>query len=1023
MRLAFPAVFLLILLPVTAVVALYAWWIWPHTGYLTELTLSGAAYGDQNKMRDVFLVPGFLGMGVIAAAMLWLVLKFAAATSPASPDGEARLATMGRAGTILLLVLLAASGAIGWAVLAGTGLCILVSQMRLQDAWDRGAGIMVLFACALALLLENTLQIDPDVVLPLTLIGGAVLLWFLPHPAWLARLLFKLSAVLVAAAIVLAAPVFWQPVNGRGALVTFVDLPFFLVGGLIVKAALFDGGARGTNGGWPSEAGLALALAAAFTLLQMQEFGLPVVPNDDYHFGEYLIGADWSAQGLLFSEGFPAHGLFDAIGGIIARQRGEDSATAILLGFAIFAFFCKFAILHALLRLFGLPLGLIGFIIVLPMVQPNRLGEVAIVAVLAAAGARSSPVMAGILTVGVAALSVFTFGGAGIVLAVTGFSIALVAQYRRDPRQFRSYLATALAAGLVIVAIAHQAVLGWLWYLLESSRTNVLLYGLGLETWLSQSSDWIEFGFAHAFAVIPFLGIGLLVLFSPRVSGSWRQFAGLIAAVLPLLAGALLWNSYAMGRIDPGYARAALVSVTMGATFACWAAVIAPPAARGVAAALAALIIMPVGSGLYDFRQPLAPNNVALPAAPQGGLAEHFRIGAGAFSQPSLDRLQNIEAVLEDVGLQPGEAFGNLTNRSAINYYLDRPLPLVLTSAYNAGTRTFQTVSLNSWYSAPPKIFLISAENLEHDGYKLPARAFEFYRYVVEEDYSPLVANGMVFAVHNSSLGVGVGAQKQVFGLLDVTDVNWTQGLANELNTGWSMAVEERARGVLAVGDQLQVSDGSIRTVVNADGLNVKLDNDDFAGAEGRSLTFSVLNREVPLDPEMVLAGTFRLENLNRWPSALGRSMALLREHSIDDAAPIALNLVQTLDATGAPVLAASGERGINAGTTFVFRAGKPFAPDEAGLLDIELRCTQGAGAPFWRVSWSRPAEPANPIATIHFVSSYFRNLVPLDTNANWLLSDAIEEIRLELLDMGGCASVTVENARLIGRKPLDLAH
>lgn len=1021
MRLAFSAAFLLILVPLAALIAICAWWLWPHTGYLSELTLSGAAYSDQNKLRDVFLIPGFMGACVIAAAMLWTVLKFQFKAVPALPDKQARLVTVGRSATIVLLLVLAASGAIGWEILAGSGLCFLVAQIRLQDEWDRGGATLVLFACAIAVLLENTLHLNPAVVLPVALFSASILLWFLPQPANLIRWIFRGSAVLVAAAITLASPVFWQPVNERNASITLVDLPFFLVGALILKAALFDGRVLASKRELLPEAGLTLALAAAFTMLQTQEFSLPVVPEDDYHFGEYLISSDWFSRGLLFSEGFPAHGLFDAMGGIIARQRGEDSATAILLGFGVFAFFCKFAILLSVLKLFRVPLGLMGFVLLLPIVEPTRLGEIAIIAILAAVGMRAPPVIAGIVTVLISAMGVFTFGGAGVVLAVTGFCLAAIGQYRRSEHGFRNYAITAFAIGLLLVAIAHQAVLGWLWYLLESTRTNILLYGLGLETWLSGSPNWIDFAFAHAFAAVPFVGIALLVMFNPKLSTTWRQFAALFAAVLPLMISALLWNSYAMGRIDPGYARAAIVTVTMGATFACWAAVLAPPAARGVALGLAALLIVPVGSGDYKFHTPLAPNNIPLPSSPQNGAADRFRIGEGAFAQFSLDRLEKIDAVLQDAGLQPKEALGNLTNRSAINYYLDRPLAMVLTSAYNAGSNEFQAASLKSWHAAAPRIFLISADNMEHDGYKLSARAFEFYRFIVEEDYSPLVVDGMVFAVHNSIMNGSIAPQKLAFELLDVTDTNWTQGIANQTNTDWSIAVEEGARGLLLVGDQLQVSDGSVRSVLRVDGLNVKLDDREFAGSHGRDLMFTVLNREVVFDPETVVTSAFRLENLNRWPSALGRSMPLLREHSIDDTTPILLSLTRTegveeLPEDGGPAVLAA-----KSGAVFVFRAEETFVPGSNGLFDIELHCVAGTGAPSWRVSWNRPAEPTNPMASITFVSSYFRNLVALDTNANWLLSEAVGEIRLELLDMGGCASVSVSAARLISRRPLNL--
>lgn len=127
------------------------------------------------------------------------------------------------------------------------------------------------------------------------------------------------------------------------------------------------------------------------------------------------------------------------------------------------------------------------------------------------------------------------------------------------------------------------------------------------------------------------------------------------------------------------------------------------------------------------------------------------RLGYGKTNAKHIDRILVIKEIT-DKFLEKDETFLDITNRSALYFYLDRYMPIEATP-YNQPHQAMQQRSVDRLSKAPPPMALLKASNINWDGKTLSIRAYHIYRWVMQ-NYIP------VSMKNNDSIIIGIHKNK-----------------------------------------------------------------------------------------------------------------------------------------------------------------------------------------------------------------------------------------------------------------------
>jgi hypothetical protein len=246
------------------------------------------------------------------------------------------------------------------------------------------------------------------------------------------------------------------------------------------------------------------------------------------------------------------------------------------------------------------------------------------------------------------------------------------------------------------------------------------------------------------------------------------------------------------------------------------------------------------------------------------------------------------------------------------------------------------------------------------------------------------------------------------------TDNNWRNGIAiGDTAKRWSFALPPELSGKIALGDLLLFSDGIERRVIDANGLNVATEPTITSPDGSESLsptTFLVRNRK--LDTGTLWQQALHQGQLAMIPSAWGRSM--------ENLAPYIQNNSQSLEFQGTHDIETNVHKPYNYRVVgpdphWIFVIPKPVNPADHGLLDFTINCESEA-SPALQVFWRSNAGNFEEASSLHFIASYERNLVPLDSTPYWSELPEISEIRIDLDDSSNCPSLNLQNISLSSR-------
>ncbi|MFZ2406705.1 MAG: hypothetical protein WAW41_16345 [Methylobacter sp.] len=758
-----------------------------------------------------------------------------------------------------------------------------------------------------------------------------------------------------------------------------------------------------------------VAMFATIVLLRNGATVIPHVPGDDYHFGESLLGwwSLWEFGQIPYIDYFPPHGFFgDDIGGFISLIFYDGTAATIAEADRLAATLTMFAAFMAM-RIYTGSLGLAYVSVLLFGIMSRKLIFLILVPFycLWLKASEWSPQRWLWVWLISAIVLVLLVPPQGLLAAVS--SLPLVALYLYRARQAdwkRELLLLALFTGaLWFFTPVLEALFGAVRYVLENGAVNQIAYGVPWAwSWIGTAQgfvSWLEL-LRMSWVWVPLIAAVLIVaMFRQR-----ERWPYLIGVALPVLLFGSLITSYTMGRID-------LASMSRPGTFAnfAWASLLpillAPLlASRGRAVLAVAITFVCAGIGIASV------NKVGLRAAHEknqiGNLwagAEHGlkNMGTGLVEPPHVDRLERINRFLSSY-LAPRETYLDLTGRNAQYMYFDRPPPISTTAPYNLAPIKQQQRAVEQLNKAQPRIALLEADSIHHDGGGMALRTHLLYRFVLKH-YDAELHDGFVYGIAKNADLRRSGIS---FSLHSLTDQNWEGGVHRSDNA--IVIRDPISVRYLAVGDIIVLPDNKPRKITRVwpEGNAVWFDGARFVPNVSDNQREIQVVVDAPRRKKLsaqLMDHVFAVADLRKVPVAWGQSVGSLSavmKHIVD------------LDVSHAGLHELTQE-----GASFRVSGSDPYlwldltqqkiAGESAGLLKFDVSCV-GLPNPQLRIFWwGDDMQGSDPSQSLVFTADNGTVIVPLDAYPGWLGIKQVKGLRIDLETPSACQTLSIQHASL----------
>lgn len=999
-------------LPILLILAEAFWKNASHPGFAEELSVSAAIFADANKFRDLLLTPVLLAAQVVGAIVVFY-LHSRMTSGQSSAQMQAKLRLWSSLVVLTTLLLGGIFGVLPPVGLAGALFVALLMTWTYDDAWELALGKVTVITAAIVLTVNNLTNLPYQYGFIFSLMAAVLCAVRSPLGRTLLEAGYLLSTAAIAIMLAMCAPLFWLP--GRSILTwTILDVAIVGLAVFSIVQALRVALKSDARGSVELVGPSILTLAIGLALLATPEQANLILSNDDYHLGEKLsaVRAIFHDHNL-FTQLMPAHGLSDALGGLIGWLGADSAASGVIWGEQYAEFLGRIATLYLLLRFVPGVCGiLLAIVVPLPYLRLSHLPALSL-AILSLAFVKRAW-FAGALAAMLCAVCIFLAGGVGAAVAVSTFVALTISFSWQRPNRAISFLTGAAVAGAVIVAAFFRPAVDWAEYLLISAKTNATIYGIGEVATPIRIETLIE----HFFLVLPSVAFLAALAANYAHSREKRSLAQSLLTAVPLAMLVILLNSYVMTR---GYPRAMICTLLTTFCFIGTMVVLRPSVPRTL---LTGIALIPL-AGLYanqpTFKpyiyqqsadvQLLPPQNRLSATIDTRGLGLGYAVGLPGHVASLLSLKTTIDEMLE-----PDEPILNLTNRSALSYYLDHSAVGIVTSAYNNAPAAFQTESLRELEKNPPRLAIVSAHNQEHDGYSLALRSYGLYQFLLK-NYAPLEIDGVLYG-WRKDLTLPTNSSSSEAPVV-LTDINWTNGVGIGANK-WSFFVKPHVADQLNLGDVLVFRDGTQRSILEMEGANILVDGPKLDPNGGN------LNRFEPIDrpfrtsdiknPIDLWNTHFALEDYGQIPSAWGRSLRRLEDNMAD----IKIELIAEAANDVEPVPERPGQFSTT-GPDPYWNIELPTTanPTEFGLLKFEFSCSNLGLIPI-QVFWRSSHTDYNETASFSFTASYDVNVIPLDVIPLWLMATEISDIRIDIGQGDAtCESVELRNLELLKRKPL----
>lgn len=767
-----------------------------------------------------------------------------------------------------------------------------------------------------------------------------------------------------------------------------------------------------------------VAIFATIVLLRNGATAIPHVPSDDYHFGENLLGwwGFWEFGKIPYMDFFPPHGVFgDDIGGFISLIFFDGTAATLAEADRLAATLTMFIAFLAL-RMYTGSLGLAYVSILLFGTVSRKLFFLILVPFyclwLKVSNLKPQTwLWSWIISATVLVLLVPPQGLLAVIASLPAVALYLY-RYRYRARHTdwkRDVLLLALLVGTIAIVTPIPAMLhGAIRYVLDNGPINQIAYGIPWSwSWgggAQDKSNAISIALLEVLRMswmyVPLVAAVLIVvLFKQRERRPY-----LIGVALPVLLFASLMTPYTMGRIDPA-------AVSRPGIFANFAWVVLLPillapllATRGRAVLAVSIAFVCAGIGLASvnkdgLRSVLEKNKIGnLWSGAEHGLKN---MGTGLVDPQHADRLERINRFLFSY-LASREAYLDLTGRNAQYMYFDRPPPVSTTAPYNLAPIKQQQRAVEQLSKSLPRIALIEADNINHDGGGMALRTHLLYRFVLKH-YDAELHDGFVYGVAKDSELRRVG---HGFTLRPLTDPNWEGGVHRSDNA--IVIRDSLSVHYLQVGDVIVLPDNKPRKITRIwpEGNAIWFDGPRFVP----DVSHSHRETQVVLDGHrrqqlsaQLMDHVFAVADLRKVPVAWGQSASSLNtvmKHNAD----------LDFSHTGLHDLVQEGNAYRVTGTDpylWLDLARKNLGGQSAGLLKFDFSC-EGSPNPQLRVFWwGDDMQGATPSQSLTFTAANGVIIVPLDAYPGWLAMKQVKGLRIDLETAGACQTLSIQRASL----------
>jgi hypothetical protein len=758
---------------------------------------------------------------------------------------------------------------------------------------------------------------------------------------------------------------------------------------------------------------------------------LPLLPSDDYHYGESLLGW-WSLTEfgkLPYIDYFPPHGFVpDDVPGLVDRLlfRGTAAdlpeANRVWLGLLSLAAYLAMYVRtrgHVLafvsILLFGIISGNMSWLFMVPFIclmtglGPDRKvhlwwAATSVVMIVAA------PVQ-------------------GLTLAIATFPAVLAFVWTRRTQWKEQRLPIAIA--LVVLALSlltplPQMLFGAIRYVVDNAAINQIAFGIPWQlSWgaAGKMSGPVFEAIRMSWLAAPLLALVVILLCYRDASNRIL----LVQVALPILLFMALFSSYALGRIDAtAMSRGGILS---NLAWAILIPLLLLPLLGVKGSAFTTLIISAMcgAIGLAGVSRSALDNAVAasvtLPAPLVDGAAAGMpQVGRVIADPTHWNHVLNLKNTLDSY-LQPGENYLDLTNRNAHYFYAGKLPAMAVSAPYNMASLDEQLRAVGRLRANLPNIALLEAVNSIFDEVGLSLRNPLLFRLVMDS-YEPELRNGLIVGLAKSDALSALQAQegrrpvqRHSLPIKDLSDVNWDKGL---LRSGAAIVGEDRALVErLAPGDVAIFPNGQRRIIRRVGGAALWFDGNAFRPEDiGATRTI-----DVEVGPSWrgnytmeLWDRAFAIADLQKLPIAWGRSRRSLGRRmtgiiAIDSAPRQLINMVaheERLDVTGTdPQIA------------FDLSASK-IAGKDAGLLSFDFSCPDKTAEPRVRVFWwGDDQEGPSEAASTRFVADAGPLIIPLDAFPRWITLKLVKGISIHLDNASACSSFGIRDIWLNQRNAI----
>jgi hypothetical protein len=320
-------------------------------------------------------------------------------------------------------------------------------------------------------------------------------------------------------------------------------------------------------------------------------------------------------------------------------------------------------------------------------------------------------------------------------------------EFRKDKIRRRWFIYSALACMLAIIVISplRGIIFGFLHFILDNSSTNTIANGSGM---LQKDMRPEEVGFAATQFQWDFLKLSWIVIAVSAVVLLSRTLVGwerrpdskyiALVALIPLTF--FMISRWSFGRIDANefLGRDGTLSFLSLAFFLPLMLVGFGAESARALRSLASALVVGVATGVagiaLDYNALLAKPFLTDAIDERSSLVSGKDIGlprlGKLFADPKrIDELQSLRRAMAPF-LKPSETFLDLTNRSALYYYLDLPVPVVYSSDYVAANAKSLVRMIQQIKQNPPPLVLI-APRITFDGGPASLRSYLLYKELV----------------------------------------------------------------------------------------------------------------------------------------------------------------------------------------------------------------------------------------------------------------------------------------------------